>query len=262
MIDTHCHLNLPDFMGQESIVLDRARREGVDQFIVVGTNLESSKSALDLARKNEGVFACVGIHPTEISPLPSSWEEDLIILAQDPRVVGVGEIGLDYFHEKSQEGRTLQKEIFLKQLHIAHKVGKTVQIHNRHAGEDVMALLEENEGLLEKVPGVFHCFAGDLLLLQRVLDRGFFIGVDGNVTYQGKAPGESVRLEEIVEAAPIERILTETDSPYLTPVPYRDSRNEPARVILVAEKIAQIKGLSLQEMETQVSINAHHLFGI
>ncbi len=262
MIDAHCHLNFTEYDDDRDEVLFRARQVGVKNFLVIGTSLETSEKALALAKKEKDIAAVVGVHPTEIEHLPEHWVSQLKTLALDPEVVAIGEIGLDYYHTQETAVHKKQQEIFVTQLEIAHEVGKPVQIHNRHAGEDLMQILNEHSQILLNQPGMLHCFASSLDVLRQALDLGFYIGIDGNVTYPGLAKGESVTIPEIVRTTPLERIITETDSPYLTPIPYRGSRNEPQHVILVAAEIARIKGVSAQEVEEQVHKNVSTLFGI
>jgi TatD DNase family protein len=213
------------------------------------------------------VYAIVGVHPhhADKQELSSSWLTELEKLAKQPKVVGIGEIGMDYYSYASNGivNPKIQKQVFEAQIDLAHRVGLPLQIHNRHAGKDVIEILKHHKNILKNdVPGMFHCFAGDKEFLNNALDLGFFIGFDGNITYPGLAPKESVTLTEIALATPLERMVTETDSPYLSPIPFRGIRNDPSRVIIVGEVLAKLKGITIQEMETITTKNAKKIFNL
>lgn len=194
---------------------------------------------------------------------PDEWITELKKLAQMPKVVGIGEIGLDYYRYQSNGivDVPLQKEVFEAQLQLAHDLDLPIQIHNRHAGKDILEILEHHRNLLKSDnPGMFHCFAGSLQTHKKALDLGFCIGFDGNSTYPGLAPGETVELKELISLTPMDRIVTETDSPFLTPVPHRGTQNKPSYVILVGRLIAKIKHISFEEVDTITSDNATRIF--
>lgn len=268
MIETHCHLNFHAFEKDVDEVIRNAFEAGVTKIINVGADLVSSQKAIELAEKHDSpageLYATVGIHPHHADKLEKNWEDDFFEMAQNPRVVAIGECGLDYFRYKSNgvTEATLQRELFIKQINLAQRLKLPLIIHNRQAGEDILGILLENKSSLLNLPGVFHCMSGNIDFLEKVLDLGFYIGLDGNITYEGIAPGEETDIKDLVKRAPIERILTETDSPFLTPEPHRGSRNEPKYAILVAEAIARIKGLSLEEVAKQTTQNAVDLFQI
>ncbi|HEV2339733.1 MAG TPA: TatD family hydrolase [Patescibacteria group bacterium] len=267
MIDVHCHLNFHAFAKDYDTVLKRATDAGVSRVINAGTKLDSSKKAVELTQQYVNCSAIVGVHPhhADKHDLSSDWLDELENLAKQPYVVAIGEIGMDYYRYQSNGivDRFLQQEIFESQIELAHKLSLPIQIHNRHAGNDVIAILKKKKHFLKQYnPGMFHCFAGSLNILHDALDLGFFIGFDGNITYPGLAPGETVSLTEIARRTPLERIVTETDSPFLSPIPYRRSRNEPSRVILVGEFLAHIKGVSFASIDEATTRNAKQLFGI
>lgn len=267
MIDVHCHLNFDAFKDDFDEAIKKASNEGVEIIINTGTKLDSSEKAVEMAQKHENLYAIVGIHPhhSDKHELESGWEKELELLAKKPKVVAIGEIGMDFYNYKSNGivDPKLQKEMFERQIVLANQIGLPLQIHNRHAGKEIIEILKSHKNLLKREnPGMFHCFAGTLDILKQALDIGFYIGFDGNITYKGFAPGETVLLSDIAKETPIDRIVTETDSPYLTPMPYRGSRNEPSRVIIVGEFLAQIKKLSFEEIALQTSKNAKTLFGI
>ncbi len=264
MIDVHCHLNFHAYEKDVDEIIHQAHTTGVHTIINVGTKIDSSEKAVALAEHYPYLYAIVGIHPhhADKHDLSSDWEKQLEALAKKPKVVAIGEIGMDYYHYKSNGivDPTLQKEVFEKQIVLAHTVGLPLQIHNRHAGKDILAILRHHKNLLATKPGMFHCFAGDMDTLKGALDLGFFIGFDGNITYKGLAPGETTTLTDLAKATPLDRIVTETDSPFLTPVPFRGSRNLPSHVILVGKFLAKIKGVSFEKIQQQTVLNAKTLF--
>lgn len=264
MIDIHCHLNFHSFEKDLDEVVSRAKDTGVKIIVNVGTSLESSRQAVELAHKYENFYAIVGIHPHHADKLSSNWTYDLEKIAKDEKVIAIGEIGLDYYSYKSNGivNPKIQKEVFVSQIKLAHKLGLPLQIHNRHAGEDVVKVLEEHKSLLKKNPGMFHCFAASEKVHKKVLDMGFYIGFDGNITYKGLAPGETVSLSDLAINTPIERIFIETDSPFLTPIPLRGAQNEPKNVIIIGEFISALKKTSADILWRQIYNNFETVFGV
>ena len=252
LIDTHAHLNLyGSYKKDLAEVVSRAKETGVLRIINVGIDLKTSIKALELAYQFEGLYATAGIHPHEVKKAKPETYESLRALFQDERVVAVGEIGLDYAKEYSP--REMQKEHFAYQLGLAKEYKLPVVIHSREAFEDILAILQEN--LPEKF--VFHCFAGDVYEARKILNLGGLISITGIVTFP---KAENIR--EVVRYVPLERLMVETDCPFLTPVPHRGKRNEPAFVRYVAEKIAEIKGISLEECAWVTTKTAEVFFGI
>lgn len=262
MIDVHCHLNFKSFKDDYAEVIKNAAAAGVDQIINVGTSLESSAWAVDLASQYENLYAIVGIHPHHADKVQHDWIGKLEKIADHPKVIGIGEIGLDFYSYKSNGvvDPKLQKEVFVSQIQLAQRLRLPLQIHNRHAGDEVIKILEEYKSQLLSVPGMFHCFAATAEVHKKALEMGFFVGFDGNITYPGLAPGESVTLSELAEKTPFDRILIETDSPYLTPIPHRGKRNEPKYAIITAEYIANLKAVPVQELMEQTIKNARVVF--
>ena len=262
MIDVHCHLNFHAFEKDYEKVINSAYDAGVTKIINVGTKIDSSQKAVELARNYENLFAIVGVHPHHADKIESGWEAELEKLAKDTKVVGIGECGMDYYRYKSNDivDPKVQKEIFIKQIELAYKLKLPLQIHNRHAGKDILDILINHKSYLSDPPGMFHCMSGDIDFLKKVLDLGFYVGFDGNITYKGIAPGENTELKDLVKYAPLDRIVTETDSPFLTPQPKRGSRNMPENVIIIGRFIAQINGLTLGQVEEQTTKNAHNVF--
>ncbi len=265
MIDVHCHLNFKSFEDDIDDVIKRAKNAGLEVIINTGTSIESSRKAVELAQKYDFLYAIVGIHPHHADKLSPNWEEELFEIAKSPKVVGIGEIGIDYYSYESNGivDSGLQKDVFVKQLKIAHELNLPLQIHNRQAGDDILIALKENINLLrEEKPGMFHCMSGNVAFLKEVLNLGFLVGFDGNITYKGIAKGEDTPLSELIMNSPIERIVTETDAPFLTPEPHRGSRNEPSYVIIVAQSIAKIKALTFEEVEAKTTLSARELFSL
>lgn len=246
-------------------VIENALSSGVTHIINTGTSVKSSDSAVKLAEKNDKLYAIVGIHPHEAEKLEENWDKKLIDLAKkSKKVIGIGEIGLDYFKRSENEkiNKTKQKELFIRQIEIAIELKLPLQIHNRQAGDDILEILSKYKNDLNIIPGMFHCMSGNLDFLKKVLGLGFYVGFDGNITYDGIAKGEDTPLPELVRNTPIERIVTETDAPFLSPIPYRGSRNEPKHVIIVGENIAKIKELNVSLVETETTKNAGKIFNI
>jgi TatD DNase family protein len=273
MIDAHCHLNFHSFEKDYDKVIKRAFEAGVTKIVNVGTKIDSSQLAVELAQKYNSpnppdgggeLYAIVGVHPHHADKPEENWLEKLEKLAKKPKVVGIGEIGMDYFSYKSNDivDPKLQKEVFIKQIELAHKLKLPLQIHNRQAGKDIVDILLNHKSLLLNPPGMFHCFAGNMDLLKKVLDLGFYVGFDGNITYNGLAPGEDTDLKDLARYVPTDRIIVETDSPFLAPIPKRGSRNMPEYVIITAEFIAKLKGLSFQDLEDKTTENVIKLFSL
>lgn len=262
MIDVHCHLNFHSFEKDYDEVIKRAIGKGVTRIINVGTSLESSEWAVKLAEQYNELYAIVGIHPHHADKVQHDWIGKLEKIALHPKVIAIGEIGMDFYEYKSNGivDPTVQEEVFVKQIELAHKLKLPLQIHNRHAGEKVIEILTAHKNLLQNPPGMFHCFAATKEVLAQAIDLGFSIGFDGNSTYAGLAPGETISLSELARLTPLDRIVTETDSPYLTPLPFRGSRNEPMHVIIVTQHLAKLKNVTLDDFIKQVDNNTYRIF--
>lgn len=262
MIDVHCHLNFHAYKHDVDEVIQNALKRGVTKIINVGTKIDSSQEAVKLAEKYDELYAIVGIHPHHADKHENNWLEELNRLAPHPKVLAIGEVGLDFYRYKSNGivDPTHQREIFIEQIKLASRYSLPLQIHNRHAGEDIIKILKEHKDLLQPIPGMFHCFAGSMEVLRGALDLGFYIGFDGNITYPGLAPGETVKLRDLAKTTPFDRIVIETDAPFLTPIPYRGQRNMPEYVIITAQYIAKLKGVSYEELVEQTDKNVYTLF--
>lgn len=272
MIDTHCHLNFHAFDNDYDDVAMRAFEAGVRVIVNVGTSIPSSLRAVELAHKYENMYAIVGIHPHHADKadiefegeIQKDWLENLKRIAKDSKVIGIGETGLDYHYYASNGvvDKKLQLDAFRKQIELSIELSLPLQTHNRQAGEDIIRVLKEYKSKLKDPPGMFHCFAGTFEVLRDALDLGFYIGFDGNITYKGIAKGETVSLSELAKETPINRILAETDAPFLTPMPLRGQRNEPKNVIIVGEYLARLKGLPYDEFDRIVDSNVKKVFKI
>lgn len=268
MIDAHCHLNFPQFAEDLDEVIKRAKNAGVNEIINVGTGFDSNQKVIELAEKYSGLYATVGVHPHDaermkaatFDKLSVSWEKEFEELAKHPKVVAIGETGLDYYGKNVD--KKAQEKLFVKQIEISIKLKLPLQIHNRQAGNDILDILLNYKSQLLNPPGLFHCFSGNLEFLKKVLNLGFYVGFDGNITYSGIAKNETTALSELVKYAPVNRIIAETDAPFLAPIPHRGSRNEPSYVIIVASAIGQIKKLSQEEVIEKTVQNAHTVFKI
>ncbi len=257
LIDSHAHLDDARYDGDRDAVIARAREAGVEIFITIGCDLATSRSAVALAERYPFVYATVGVHPHEVKHIGDDWYEELRRLAQHSKVVGYGEIGLDYHYNYSPP--KLQRERFREQVGIAKDLGLPLSIHSREAQEDTIAILREEKA--GTVGGVFHCFTGDAWLAKDALDLGFYLSFSGVLTFQNAS-----MLRDIAKTVPMDRLLVETDCPYLTPAPHRGKRNEPSFVTLVAEKLAEVRAeseaLDVEQVGRITADNTRRLFKI
>lgn len=253
LFDTHTHLNAEQFHEDVEDVIVRAQEAGVSEMIVVGFDRKTIEGAISLIERYDFLYAAVGWHPVDAIDMTENdlnWIEEL---CAHPKVVALGETGLDYHWDKSP--KEIQKTVFRQQIQLAKKVNLPLIIHNREATEDVIAILKE-EGA-DEVGGIMHCFSSTLEDAKVCIDLNFYISIGGPVTFKN-----AKQLKEVVAELPLERLLIETDCPYLAPHPFRGKRNEPAYVKYVAEQIALLKGINYQELAQKTSDNAKQLFGI
>lgn len=280
LIDTHAHTQFRAFQGETDAVIKACLKQ--DTWVInVGTQKDTSAAAVEIAsRYAHGVYAVVGLHPVHLYSQHLDEEESSFQtreeqfdyeyykkLASDAKVVGIGECGLDYYRlpeVESERIKELQRKVFIEQIGLAADVGKTLMIHYRDAYDDVLKILQEHRDGLKNV--VIHSFIGSLEQSQKFLELGCYVSFNGIITYkprQQKLPGQSDPiLLEAVKAAPLERIMLETDCPYLSPEPVRGTRNMPLNVRYVAQKIAELKGIDVMEVEQQTTENARKVFGI
>lgn len=257
MIDTHCHLNFHTYDEDRLQVLERARAVGVRQIINPGIDLETSQAVIDLSEQHEGVYAAVGIHPNSSADFEPGMINRLSTLAQGYPVVAVGEIGLDYHWDKSP--KAAQHRAFEAQLELARQLELPVIIHNREASDDVMRILEQwavdLPPALRDRPGVLHSFSAPLSIAERALSTGFYLGFTGPVTYKN-----ADELRSVAHMTPLDRLVVETDGPFLSPMPHRGKRNEPAYIPLIIDRIAGVKQITSTALADATTANAVRLF--
>lgn len=251
--DTHAHLDLPPLSDEEGKVVARALEAGVTRILTVGIDAESSAKAVEIAHRNAGVYAAAGLHPHDASTLSDALLSRLDALSRCDKVVAIGETGLDFYRNRSP--RDAQRAAFREQIRLARRRGLPVVVHDRDAHDEVLSILEEEKAA--EAGGIIHCFSGDYVTAKRAVAMNFFVSIPGAVTYP-----KSETLAEVVRKLPLERLLIETDCPYLAPVPHRGKTNEPCFVPLVAAKIAEIRGLSVEDVARITTLNAVRLFRI
>jgi TatD DNase family protein len=250
LVDSHCHINFPPLADQVPRILDGARAQGVAYMLCVSVTLEAYPEVRALAYAHPHVFASVGVHPNEREGRDPSVEE-LVELAADPRVVAIGETGLDYYRSEGELG--WQQERFRRHIRAARTCGKPLIIHTREAATDTLAIM--NEERAGEAGGVMHCFSESWEVARAALDLGFYISFSGIVTFKS-----AQALRDVAARVPADRLLVETDAPYLAPVPHRGKTNEPAYVRLVAEHLATVRGVSLEILAEQTTANFFALF--
>lgn len=248
LIDSHAHVDFPQFDKDRDAVIDRARETGLVALVNIGTDLRHSRASVALAEEYDFIYATVGVHPHEAETATAEILDELRALARHPKVVAVGEIGLDFYRDYSP--RPAQRRAFREQLALAADLDLPVVIHSRDAHEDVLRILSEWKGA-----GVLHTYAAGVRRLGEVIDLGFFVGLSGPVTYS-----KARELRDVARSAPLDRLLIETDCPYLTPEPHRGSRNEPAYVRFVAEAVARARGDDVEHIAEVTTQNACRLF--
>ena len=252
LVDTHTHLNDDKFADDVPDAVARARAAGVRRCINMGDTLASSKKAVELAHAYEGLFAGVGIHPEEARELTADDDAQLAAWAEDEKVVCIGEIGLDYYWVKDEPTRELQRKIFIHQLDLARQLHLPVCIHDRDAHADTLAILKK-EG--QGIPTVLHCYSGSVEMAREFLKLGCYLGTDGPLTFKNAS-----KLLNVIRDMPLGRLLVETDAPYMAPVPMRGKRNEPAFVRFIAEKVAELRSMTLADVARATTTNAEAIY--
>lgn len=251
MIDTHTHINcIDDFSIDE--ILKHASENGVEKLIVPSAYASDIDIVAELASKYENVYGLLGVHPSEVK----DWTDDLIDkikeCAKSPKIVGIGEIGLDYYWDKSFND--LQKEVFIKQINLANELNFPISVHDREAHKDSFDILTEfNKNSIV----IMHCFSGSVEFMHECVKQGWYIAIGGVVTFKN-----AIKMKEVAKEVPLDKLLIETDAPYLTPVPYRGKTNQPAYVKYVAEEIANLRNTSFEEIDEQTTKNAKLVFKI
>jgi TatD DNase family protein len=254
LFDTHAHLHFPDFADDLEAVLDRARAAGVRGMVTIGTDRDTNRTVVELARRLPDVWATVGIHPHDAAEATEADFEEMERLARsEAKVIAFGEMGLDFFRNLSP--RDVQEKVFRRQLGMARAVGKPVVIHCRDAHAEILGILADEK--VGETGGVMHCFSGDVEMARRCLDLGMFISLAGPVTYKNARA-----LPDVARFVPEDYLVVETDCPYLPPMPHRGQRNEPAYVALTAARIAELRGVDSAELGAITTRNAARLFGL
>ncbi|RJP59662.1 MAG: TatD family deoxyribonuclease [Deltaproteobacteria bacterium] len=251
LVDSHAHLDLPEFDDDRSEVIKRAKESGIDYILNIGINSESCSKAIKLADSYDFIYASIGIHPHDAKDVDENTYAVLKSLANNKKVLAFGEIGLDFYRNLSPKG--IQIKRFREQINLANELKLPVIIHNRDAHKETLKILKE-EGA-KNLGGIIHCFSGNYSMAKSCIDMGFYISIPGTITFP-----KAGELQEIVKKLPLSKIMIETDCPFLTPVPYRGKRNEPSFVRYVAEKIASLKDTSLEEVAEITSQNFRSLF--
>ena len=254
LVDTHCHLDFERFGSDREAVVQRAAEAGVMRIVVPAIDPGNWRPVIELAERYEGVYAAVGVHPNATAAWQDSWLGSLRDLAAHEKVVAIGEIGLDYYWDKSP--KNVQHHALAAQLSLAAELDLPVIVHNRDSDVDVVRLLGESPLAGRMEPGVLHSFSADWLTAEAALDMGFYLGFTGPVTFK-----KAEALRRLAVRVPLERLLVETDAPFLTPHPYRGKRNEPAYVRFVAERLAALHSMPLAALAALTTANAERLFG-
>lgn len=249
IVDTHCHLDNERF-SEDLVEILQIIEEKLEFCVNIGCDLKTSLKSIELAEKNKNVYATVGVHPIDIEKFNEEIEREFEKLASNKKVVAIGEIGLDYYHMSAP--KEIQILGFEKQLQLAEKIGKPVVIHSRDAISDTVEILNR----YKNITGVIHCYSGSVEVAKSMIDR-FYIGISGTITFKN-----AKKLVEVVKEIPLERLVIETDSPYLTPEPFRGKRNQPTYVEYVAQKIAEIKGIDVEKVIEVTTKNAKMLYRI
>ena len=258
LFDSHCHLDVDAFDGVDGVdaAVARAREAGVERLLAIGSGygFDSASRAIAVAERHDDVWASVGLHPHDADQWTVERWDALLSMAKHPKVVAIGEMGLDFHYDNSP--RDIQREVFRRQIRTAQELSKPIIIHDRDSDGETMAILDE-EGAWGGRGVVYHCFTGDVPMMQQIVARDGYVSIPGIVTFKN---AQSMR--DVASAVPLERFFIETDSPFLTPVPFRGKRNEPARVGLVAEKIADLRGVEPETVAEASWANASRFFGI
>lgn len=252
LVDSHCHLDFPDFADDLDGVIARAAEAGVGVMLTIGTHITRYDQVVRVAERFDNVWATVGIHPHEAGVAPHADLDTLLRLAEHPKVVAFGETGLDYYYDKSP--REQQRDSFRIHIEAARRTGLPVIVHTRDADDDITAILTEEMGK-GAFTGLVHCFSSGPDVAEKAVELGLYISASGIMTFK---TAESLR--DTLAGVPLDRLLVETDAPYLAPIPYRGKRNEPAYVAKTAARLAEVKGVPMAELETATTDNFHRLF--
>ena len=251
MIDTHSHINIIEGISLDEVI-NYAKKNGVDKIIVPSAYPKDIDDIMKLVEKYENVYGMLGLHPTEVKQWTDNLIDKIKEYSKHPKIVAVGEIGLDYYWDKSFND--LQKEVFIKQINIANELNLPISIHDREAHKDTFDILKEyNKG--SKI--VMHCFSGSIEFARECIKEGWYLALGGVVTFKN-----TVKVKEVASKIPLEKLLLETDAPYLTPTPFRGTQNQPAYTRYVAEEIAKLRGISVEEVDKVTTANTKRVFGV
>ena len=253
LIDSHAHLDMKQFDSDRDQVIDRAVSADVRHIITVGIDIISSRNAVKLTTRYPSIFATIGIHPHNADNVNKNDLEQITLMAQHDKIIAIGEIGLDFFRNRST--RKNQIEVFTQQLAIAISLNLPVVIHDREAHTETVNILSSFKR--NELRGVIHCFSGDCKLAKTFINMGYYISIPGTVTFNNAS-----QTQDVVRRVPLNRLLLETDAPFLAPTPYRGKRNEPSYIIHTAQKIAKLRGISFEEISYQTSKNVCQLFNL
>lgn len=248
IIDTHIHLYDERYLEQLEEVIEEARKNDVGKMIVIGYDFESSKKAIELANQYPNLYATVGLHPSEVSKQENNNLDWIHELVKDSKVVAIGEIGLDYYWDKTH--MELQKELFIKQIDIARQYNLPINVHSRSASNDTFTILKEH-----KIDGILHCYSQSVEMAREYVKLGYYLGIGGVVTFKN-----SKEIKEVVKEIDIKHIVVETDGPYLAPHPFRGKLNKPAYLTFVIEEIAKLKNMEISEVKEIIEKNTYDLF--
>jgi len=252
LVDSHCHLDFPDFADDLDGVVGRAEAAGVGVLLTIGTHITRYEQVVRVAERFPNVWATVGVHPHEAGVAPHADLDTLLALAEHPKVVAFGETGLDYYYDKSP--RDMQRDSFRIHIEAARRTGLPVIVHTRDADEDTAAILAEEMGK-GSFTGLVHCFSSGPQFAEKAVELGLYISASGIMTFK-----TADALRATLAGVPLDRLLVETDAPYLAPIPFRGKRNEPAYVAHTAAKLAEVKGVAMAELEAATTANFHRLF--
>jgi len=256
LIDSHCHLTYEPMVSDIPKVLDLCKQNQVSKILTIGTNLETSKQSIQIAEAYKNIFCTIGLHPNETEREAINFTEIINLARSSKKIIGIGETGLDFFYNKEKEKSAIQIDMFEKHIELAQKTHKPVIVHTRSADKETLEVIKNIKNSRE-IDFVIHCFTGNSNFCHKLLDLGCYISFSGIITFN--------KVEEIckaVEIVPLDKLLVETDSPYLSPVPFRGKKNSPSNVKFVAEKIAQIKKVSFEEIALCTSKNFNKIFSI
>jgi TatD DNase family protein len=247
-VDVHAHLDDKAFNDDREQVLESIEEAGII-VINAGSDIASSRSSVELADKHDFIFACVGVHPHEAQKVEKDYLKELEKLAKHPKVIGIGEMGLDYYYDFSD--RETQKKVFMEQLDLAKSLDLPVIVHNREAHQDTLDILKK----MPPAKGLMHCYSGSPEMARELIRLGFYFSFGGVITFKNAR-----KPKEVASKLPLDRILMETDCPYLSPEPYRGKRNDPTRIPIIAQQMAQLRGISVEEIQKDTYTTFRHLF--